>query len=104
VGAQGLLISELPPGCRVLAGHFASRNRLLVALAAALVVVECPERSGALLSAELAWKPMRQRSRPWAATVSWCRELPPSSPPSTSSLRLAKVPSSPPAERFPRLQ
>ena len=56
VGAQGLLISELPPGCRVLAGHFASRNRLLVALAAALVVVECPERSGALLSAELAWK------------------------------------------------
>jgi DNA processing protein len=29
---------------------------LQVALAAALVVVECPERSGALLSAELAWK------------------------------------------------
>ena len=56
VGAQGLLVSELPPGCRVQAGHFASRNRLLVALATALVVVECPERSGALLSAELAWK------------------------------------------------
>ena len=56
VGAKGLLISELPAGCRVTAGHFASRNRLLVALAAALVVVECPERSGALLSAELAWK------------------------------------------------
>jgi DNA processing protein len=56
VGAQGLLVSELAPGCRVQAGHFASRNRLQVALAAALVVVECPERSGALLSAELAWK------------------------------------------------
>jgi DNA processing protein len=56
VGEQGLLISELPPGCRVQAGHFAGRNRLLVALAAALVVVECPDRSGALLSAELAWK------------------------------------------------
>ena len=56
VGTQGLLVSELPPGCRVQAGHFASRNRLQVALAAALVVVECPERSGALLSAELAWK------------------------------------------------
>jgi DNA processing protein len=56
VGTQGLLISELPPGCRVQAGHFASRNRLLVGLAAALVVVECPERSGALLSADLAWK------------------------------------------------
>ena len=56
VGAQGLLVTELPPGCPVLAGHFASRNRLQVALAAALVVVECPERSGALLSAEMAWK------------------------------------------------
>jgi len=56
VGTQGLLVSELPPGCRVQAGHFANRNRLQVALAAALVVVECPERSGALLSAELAWK------------------------------------------------
>ena len=56
VGAQGLLVTERPPGCRVQAGHVASRNRLQVALAAALVVVECPERSGALLSAELAWK------------------------------------------------
>jgi DNA processing protein len=56
VGDQGLLVSELAPGTRVQAGHFASRNRLQVALAAALVVVECPERSGALLSAELAWK------------------------------------------------
>ena len=56
VGVQGLLVSELPPGSRVLAGHFANRNRLQVALATALVLVECPERSGALLSAELAWK------------------------------------------------
>ncbi len=55
VGRTGLLISEQAPGAAVLRGHFASRNRLLVALARAVVVVECPPRSGALLSAELAW-------------------------------------------------
>ena len=56
VGRCGLLISEQAPGSNVLAGHFASRNRLLVALARAVVVVECPESSGALHSAELAWR------------------------------------------------
>ena len=35
---------------------FALRNRLLVALAQSVVVVECPEGSGALLSAEAAQK------------------------------------------------
>lgn len=55
VGRCGLLISEQAPGTAVLAGHFASRNRLLVALSRAVVVVECPIRSGALHSAELAW-------------------------------------------------
>ena len=54
VGRSGLLISEQPPGTAVLAGHFAARNRLQVALAGALVLVECPERSGALHSAHLA--------------------------------------------------
>lgn len=56
VAAAGLLISEQSPGTAVKAGHFAARNRLQVALAAALVVVECPERSGALHSVELAWE------------------------------------------------
>lgn len=55
VGERGLLVSEWPAGSPVRAGHFAARNRLQVALAAALVVVECPENSGALHSAELAW-------------------------------------------------
>ena len=54
VSAQGLLLSERRPGQKVQPGHFASRNRLLVAMAQALVVVECPERSGALISARLA--------------------------------------------------
>ncbi len=56
VGRCGLLISEQAPGTAVLAGHFARRNRLLVALARAVVVVECPISSGALHSAELAWR------------------------------------------------
>lgn len=56
VGRCGLLVSEWPAEAPVRPGHFASRNRLLVALAAAVVVVECPPQSGALHSAELAWQ------------------------------------------------
>ncbi|WP_082325814.1 DNA-processing protein DprA [Synechococcus sp. GFB01] len=56
VGQAGLLISELPAGTGVRAGHFAARNRLQVALARAVVVVECPLGSGALHSARLAWQ------------------------------------------------
>jgi DNA processing protein len=56
VGERGLLLSELPPGAMVSKGSFAQRNRLQVALACALVLVECPLGSGALQSAELAWK------------------------------------------------
>ncbi|MBL6741809.1 MAG: DNA-protecting protein DprA [Synechococcus sp. BS301-5m-G53] len=54
VGEQGLLVSTTRSGCRVHPGHFAARNRWLVAFAKALVVVECPERSGALISARWA--------------------------------------------------
>ena len=55
VGRRGLLLSEQPSGAPVHRGHFAGRNRLLVALAAAVVVVECPPDSGALHSAAYAW-------------------------------------------------
>ncbi len=55
VAKQGLLITEQRPGAAVAKGHFASRNRLLVALAEAVVVVECPHGSGALHGARLAW-------------------------------------------------
>ena len=60
VSHQGLLISERSSQDPVQRGHFARRNRLIVAFASALVVVECPERSGALISARLA----EQRSCP----------------------------------------
>ncbi|MFN6132464.1 MAG: DNA-processing protein DprA [Synechococcaceae cyanobacterium] len=56
VGRRGLLFSEQPPGTVVHPAHFACRNRLQVALACAVVVVECPTASGALHSAALAWQ------------------------------------------------
>jgi DNA processing protein len=56
VAEEGLLISELAEGTPGRAGHFALRNRLQVGLVQALVLVECPCRSGALHSAELAWE------------------------------------------------
>ncbi|WP_315858149.1 DNA-processing protein DprA [Cyanobium sp. Morenito 9A2] len=55
VAAQGLLVTEQPSGAGVRPGHFAARNRLQVALARAVVLVECPVLSGALQSAALAW-------------------------------------------------
>lgn len=55
VASRGLLISEQAPGSRVCAGHFAARNRLQVALVRHVVLVECPESSGALHAAQLAW-------------------------------------------------
>lgn len=55
VAHEGLLVTEQPHGAAVQPGHFAARNRLQVALAKAVVVVECPEASGALHSARLAW-------------------------------------------------
>ena len=54
VGENGLLLSTARSGCRVRPGHFAARNRWLVTFAKALVVVECPQRSGALISARWA--------------------------------------------------
>jgi DNA processing protein len=55
VRQRGLLVSELSPDAPVSKGSFALRNRLQVALASALILVECPVGSGALHSAELAW-------------------------------------------------
>ncbi|MBM5804407.1 MAG: DNA-processing protein DprA [Cyanobacteria bacterium K_DeepCast_35m_m2_155] len=56
VAARGLLLSEQAPGAAVCAGHFAARNRLQVAISCAVVLVECPEPSGALHAARLAWQ------------------------------------------------
>ncbi len=49
---EGLLLSESPPGSAVERWHFPQRNRLIAALCDAVVVVEAPEKSGALLTAD----------------------------------------------------
>ena len=51
IAERGLVLSELPPGCRADAGSFPRRNRLIAALAAVTVVVEAGHRSGALITA-----------------------------------------------------
>jgi len=51
---EGALISEYPPGAAALARHFPARNRIISGLARTLVVVQAPQRSGALISADYA--------------------------------------------------
>ena len=54
VAAEGLLLTEFPPGERPHAGSFPRRNRLISGLARAVVVVEAAATSGALVTVECA--------------------------------------------------
>lgn len=50
--SQGLILSEFAPRTPIKAWNFPQRNRLIAALSDLLVVVEAPEKSGALISAD----------------------------------------------------
>jgi DNA processing protein len=51
IRAAGALVTELAPGTPPLPAHFPFRNRVISALAQALLVVEARERSGSLVTA-----------------------------------------------------
>ena len=51
---RALVVSELPPGTRPWRWAFPARNRIIAALSGMTVIVEAAERSGSLITAEIA--------------------------------------------------
>ena len=60
VAGAGLIVSEYAPGVEPAPWRFPARNRIVAGLCAATVVVEARERSGALITADLALEEGRE--------------------------------------------
>jgi DNA processing protein len=54
ISEHGLLLSEYPAGTQPNRSHFPRRNRIIAALSRATLVMEAPQRSGALITAYMA--------------------------------------------------
>ena len=57
---RGAVITEYPPGTEPKGYHFPARNRIMSGLSLATVVIEAPERSGALITARHALEQGRE--------------------------------------------
>jgi DNA processing protein len=60
IAATGLIVAEYAPGVEPAPWRFPARNRIVAGLTAATVVVEARERSGALITADLALEEGRE--------------------------------------------
>ena len=60
IAETGLIVSEYAPGVEPAPWRFPARNRIVAGLAAATVVVEARERSGALITTDLALEEGRE--------------------------------------------
>lgn len=54
IKSHGCIVSEYPPGTKPVAGFFPARNRIIAGLSDALLVMEAREKSGTLITVNLA--------------------------------------------------
>jgi DNA processing protein len=71
IRSNGAVVSELPPGSPTFRWMFPARNRLMAAMAGVTVVVEAAERSGSLITAEMAADGGRQVGAVPGPVTSW---------------------------------